>query len=239
MEHRPQGFRTTRWSVVLAAGKSTTRESRAALEHLAESYWYPLYSYVRRRGHGEEEARDLTQAFFALLLERDDLAGAAPERGRFRAFLLTALKHFLVNEAERARAVKRGGGRAPVSIEAGDADTRYSLEPADELTPEKQFERAWARSVLDRTLDRLRAEYEGRGKSELFERLKDYLIAGDEGMPYKAVADELGLSEGAIKVAVHRLRVRYRKALRAEILDTVSDPSEVEDEMRQLFEALG
>lgn len=239
MEHRPQGFHTTRWSVVLAAGRSQTREARAALEHLAESYWYPLYSYVRRRGHGEEEARDLTQGFFVLLFERDDLAAAAPEKGRFRAFLLTALKHFLVNEAERARAIKRGGGRAPVSIEAGGADTRYSLEPADELTPEKQFERAWAHSVLDRTLERLRAEYAGRGKAALFERLRHHLIAAEEATPYKEVADELGLSEGAIKVAVHRLRGRYRKALRAEILDTVADPAEVEDELRQLFEALG
>ncbi|MEM7305533.1 MAG: sigma-70 family RNA polymerase sigma factor [Planctomycetota bacterium] len=234
-------FLTTRWSVVLRAGGEQAGEvgdTREALESLAQSYWFPLYGYVRRRGYGEDEARDLTQAFFARLLERRDVASAAPEKGRFRSFLLTSLQHFLVNAEERERALKRGGGRAPLSIDANAADSRYGLEPTDEETPERAFERSWARSVLERTLERLHGEYEARGKEELFAALRPHLVAEDAGQPHAALAAELGLSEGATKVALHRLRSRYRRALRAEVADTVGEASDVEDELRQLFRAL-
>ena len=235
----PRRFLTTRWSVVLRASVPEAPEARDALEHLAHAYWYPLYAYVRRRGHREDEARDLTQAFFALLLERGDVSSAAPEKGRFRSFLLTALQRFLAGEAERARALKRGGGRAPLSIDAAQADERYSLDPPDEDTPERRFERAWARSVLERTLERLAADYAERGKSELFEALRGSLTAESETAPYAELAPRLGLSEGALRVAVHRLRHRYRRHLRLEVADTVADPADVEDELRNLFQALG
>lgn len=231
------GFHTTRWSVVLAAGKTATPEAADALERLATSYWYPLYAYARRRGHGEEEAKDLTQGFFAMLFERRDIATADPTRGRFRAFLLTAMRNYLAGERARAGALKRGGGARILSID-GEADTRYALEPTDDSTPESHFERAWAHSVLDRTLDRLRAEYASRDRAHVFEALKDTMLgAGD--VPYTALATQLDSTEGAIKVEVHRIRSRYRRALRAEIADTLSDPSQVEEEMRHLFEVLG
>lgn len=234
-------FLTTRWSVVLRAGSSDgpdDEDAREALERLAESYWFPLYAYVRRRGHDEETARDLTQGFFALLLEREDVAVASPQRGRFRSFLLTAMQHFLVNEAERERALKRGGGATPISIDSGQADSRLSLDPEDPQTPEALFERSWARSVLERTLGRLRLDYGERGKAELFEALKDHLVGAADGTPYAALAKDLGLSEGALKVAVHRMRRSYRAHLRREVADTVDDPADVEDELRRLFEAL-
>ena len=235
-------FLTTRWSVVIRAGSSEgpgAEDAKEALERLAESYWFPLFAYVRRRGFDEEAARDLTQGFFALLLERKDVASASPERGRFRSFLLTALQHFLVNEAERERALKRGGGIAPLSIDAQQADSRLTMDPADKETPETIFERAWAHSVLERTLERLRVDYEARGKVELFEALKEHLVGTAGGTPYAVLGEELELSEGAVKVAVHRLRTRYRKHLRQEVADTVADPADVEDELRELFRALG
>ncbi|MCZ6782520.1 MAG: sigma-70 family RNA polymerase sigma factor [Proteobacteria bacterium] len=231
------GFLTTRWSVVLAAGRMDEPEAGEALERLAESYWFPLYAYARRRGLDRDGARDLVQGFFARLLERRDLASVAPEKGRFRAFLLVGLRNHLVNERERERAEKRGGGRTPVSIDDADAATRYGLELADELTPERQFEKAWARSVLEEALERLRRDYEARGKGKLFAALKTHLIAGD-GPSHAEVAAELGLKEGAVKVAVHRLRKRFGASLRAEIADTVADPEDVEDEIRFLFRAL-
>ncbi|MAB80441.1 MAG: RNA polymerase subunit sigma-24 [Planctomycetes bacterium] len=235
-------FLTTRWSVVLRAGKTDPQgqiqeQAREALERLAESYWFPLYAYVRRRGYDEEAARDLTQGFFVRLIERHDVSSASPERGRFRSFLLTALKNFLVNEEERERALKRGGGRSPVSFDAGEAD-RKMLEAVDGETPERTFERTWAQSVLERALERLRRDYDARQKKELFDALKDEL-GGGEGTPYAELAARLGFSEGAIKVAVHRMRSRYRGHLRQEVADTVAQAGDVEDELRRLFEALG
>jgi RNA polymerase sigma-70 factor (ECF subfamily) len=243
-------FHTTRWSVVLRAGgrsaaaggaaEGPAREDAAeALARLAATYWFPLYAYARRRGLDRDDARDHTQGFFALLLERDDIARATPERGRFRSFLLTAFQHYLANEAERARAAKRGGGRAPLSIDARDADSRLALEPADPETPEKAFERAWARALLARTIESLRTNYAARGKAELFDALREHLIGGAEGTPYAELAQRLGHGEGALRVAVHRLRARYRAELRREVADTVADAGDVEDELRRLFDALG
>jgi len=235
-------FLTTRWSMVLRAGSTESsgverQDAREALERLAESYWIPLFAYVRRRGYAEEDACDLTQGFFARLLERKDVGSASPEHGRFRSFLLTALKNYLINSEERERALKRGGGKAPVSIDARKAEGFLGPEPIDNDTPERIFERAWARSVLERALARLRRDYTERGKETLFEALSDELVGG-EATPYAQLAEELGFTEGAIKVAVHRLRARYRKHLRLEVADTVEDPGDVEDELRGLFEAL-
>jgi len=238
-------FLTTRWSVVLRAGRAgaadqaAAGEGRAALERLAESYWAPLHAYVRRRGYDEEAARDLTQDFFARLLERRDVATAAPELGRFRSFLLTALQRFLVNAEERARAEKRGGGRRPLSLDAHAGEARAAPEPAHADTPERVFERAWAEAVLARTLLRLAEDYGARGKGALFAALREHLVAGEGGAPYAELGRGLGLSEGAVKVAVHRLRARYRTQLRREIADTVEDAADVDDELRRLFLALG
>lgn len=234
-------FLTTRWSVVLRAGRqepggSTDADAREALERLAESYWLPLFAFVRRRGYGEEDARDLTQGFFTRLLEREDVARASPDRGRFRSFLLTAMKNFLVNEEERERALKRGGGTPVVSIDARAAESELGLDPEGGESPERAFERTWARSVLARALERLREEYVQRGKEALFEALSGHLVGGD-ATPYAELSDELGFREGALKVAVHRLRARYREQLRREVADTVADPADVEDELRGLFRA--
>ena len=230
-------FLTTRWSLVLRAGGAPSPEASEALEELALRYWFPLYAYARRRGLDDEGARDLVQGFFARLLERRDLEGVSPERGRFRAYLLAGVKHFLVNERERAGTLKRGGDREHLSIDTRDADTRFGLEPTDDATPERHFERAWAHAVLERAMDRLAADYAERGKSALFERLRGLLTEGDD-TPYAELAAEHGMTEGAVKVAVHRLRQRFGEKLRAEVADTVPDPADVEDELRQLFGAL-
>jgi RNA polymerase sigma-70 factor (ECF subfamily) len=231
------GFLTTHWSVVLAAGDRDDPASRAALASLCRSYWYPLYAFVRRRGANAEDARDLTQGFFARLIEKRDLAALAPERGRFRAFLLAALKHYLANEHERASAQKRGGGSAPLSIELAAADSKWRIDPGHALTPERLFEKSWALALLEHTLDGLRAEYETAGKAELFAALKPQLEGS--GAPYAELAQRLGTTEGALKVAAHRLRRRYRERLRAEIGRTVGRPEEVEGEIGDLFRILG
>jgi RNA polymerase sigma factor (sigma-70 family) len=231
-------FETTQWSIVLAAGRGGGGGSRDALAALCESYSYPVYAYVRRCGHGADEAEDLTQAFFAALIEKRFLSAADPERGRFRSFLLAAVAHFLANERDREAALKRGGGRVVVSLDAGDAEWRYGREPSHEETPERVFERRWALTLLDRTLARLRAESERAGHGARFERLKGFLT-GEGGGGYAEAAAGLGLSEGAAKVAVHRLRRRYRELLRDEIARTLADPAAVDDELRELFAALG
>jgi RNA polymerase sigma-70 factor (ECF subfamily) len=234
-------FLTTRWSVVRAAG-GASGETHAALASLCEGYWYPLYAFVRRRGYGRDDARDLTQAFFADLLARRDFAALDPALGRFRAWLLAAAKHFLANEADRARAEKRGGGRAPLSIDALEADTRFALEASIELTPEHAFTRGWALALLARTRASLRAEWTERGQGELFAALEDTLTGGtdDPGAePRRARAERLGLSPGAFDVAAHRLRQRFKERLRAEVAGTLTDPADVHDELAALFAALG
>jgi RNA polymerase sigma-70 factor (ECF subfamily) len=234
----PSQFATTHWSLVLAARDRAEPGADDALASLCGLYWYPLYAYVRRRGHGADEAHDLTQEFFARLLEKDSLAAVDRDKGKFRAFLLAACNHFLANERDRARAKKRGGGRAVLSLAAADAEGRYSAEPADALTPEKLFERRWALALLQQVMTRLRDEFEAKGKGRLFDRLRGFLV-GEKGAGYRRAAIELRLSEGAVKVAVHRLRQRYRELLHEEIGRTVGAPEEVEEEIRALFAALG
>jgi RNA polymerase sigma-70 factor (ECF subfamily) len=235
----PGRFATTRWSVVVAARDGDASQAQAALADLCRAYWYPLYAFIRHQGHPADRAQDLTQEFFARLLEKDFLGDVDREKGKFRSFLLAACKHFLANEHDRERALKRGGGRQSFSIDFRDADGRYVHEPAHGETPEREFERRWALALLDRVLVRLRGEYEAGGKGRLFGLLKARLTGDAGGAPYARVAAELGLSEGAVKVHVHRLRERYRELLREEIVQTLDDPTQVEDEIRALFAALG
>lgn len=223
---------------MLAASQSDTTKAQAALEKLCRTYWYPLYAYVRRRGHPAQDAEDLTQAFFARLLERHWVDDADHERGRFRTFLLTAMSRFLSDEWDKARAQKRGGGVTHVPIQLDAAETRYGHEPVDNCTPEQSYERRWALTLLDTVLQRLRAEYEHAGKSELFAALNSSLVGGRESQPYAELATQVDMNEGAVKVAVHRLRQRYRKLLRAEIAETMAATEDVDQELRQLFAVL-
>lgn len=232
------GFAATRWTVVLAAAKGRDSPQAAdALSELCRTYWYPLYAFIRRRGYESHEAEDLTQEFFARLLEKHVLAGIDREKGKFRAFLLAAAKHFLANERDRTQAQKRGGGRAMIAWDSLNAEARYRLEPAHDLTPERLFERRWALTLLDHVLARVQAEFDEGGKTRLFEALKGALAGGLEGT-YAAIAERLGMSEVAVKVAVHRLRRRYRERLREEIAHTVADPTEIDEEIRHLLDCL-
>jgi RNA polymerase sigma factor (sigma-70 family) len=231
-------FVSTHWSVVLTARRSDTTRAQAALARLCQAYWYPLYAYVRRRGYDAPDAQDLTQEFFARLLAQNWLAQADRERGRFRTFLLTALSHFLANEWDRAHAQKRGGAVQIVPLQLDSAETRYGQEPADPTTPEQYFERRWALALLDEVLNRLRQEHVGTGTEGLFDALKPCLVGDRQAQPYAALAAKLGMTEGAVKVAVHRLRQRYRRLLREEIANTVATPEEVDEEMHHLFAVL-
>jgi DNA-directed RNA polymerase specialized sigma24 family protein len=230
-------FATTHWSVVLSATNDESPEAAAALERLCQTYWYPLYAYARRDGYDPQDAQDLTQGFFACLLARHSLKGVEPDKGKFRSFLLAALRHFLSGQRERARAVKRGGLVEILSLDAQKAEDRYRLEPVERLDAEKIYERRWAMTLLEQALARLREESAAAGKAELFERLRRY-VAGDSEATWGEAAGELGLSEGAMKAAVHRLRARYRALLRDEIAHTVADPAEVEAEVRYLIRVI-
>ena len=232
----PSQFPATRWSLVVAAGDPHRKEARSALVSLCESYWYPLYAYLRRRGYSSDQAQDLTQEFFVRVIEGRYLDRAEPEKGRFRAFLLTSLKFFVADEDDRRRARKRGGGMV-VPLEFSSGERRYQLEPAHDETPERIYERRWALSVLDRVVEKLRNEFVQHGRPVHFERLKVFLL-GQSDAPYGALAQELNTSEGALKVAIHRLRKRYRELFRQEIADTVADPAAVESELRHLAAAL-
>lgn len=232
------GFHTTHWSVVLAAGRQDSLQATAALETLCRAYWYPLYAYVRRRGHKPQDAQDLTQGFFAALLAGNYLAQADRDRGRFRTFLLSSINNFLHNEHDRATALKRGGGREIVSWEQQTAEDRYALEPAGGLTPEQVFEKRWAATLLEQVLARLRAGFEGAERLALFDQLKPHLWGEDEATPYAELAMRFSLSVPAIKVTVHRLRRRYRDLLRDEIAQTVADPAEVANEIRHLLRVM-
>jgi RNA polymerase sigma factor (sigma-70 family) len=229
-------FPTTRWTLVVAAGDQRRKEAQPALVSLCENYWYPLYAYLRRRGYASDQAQDLTQEFFTRLLEGRYLDRADPEKGRFRSFLLTSLKFFVADEQDRQRARKRGGGQI-VPLEFSSGEERYQREPAHDETPERIFERRWALSMLDRVVERLREEFVRHGRPEHFERLKIFLL-GQSDAPYAALAREMNTSEGALKVAIHRLRKRYRELFRQEIADTVADPAEVESELRYLANVL-
>jgi RNA polymerase sigma-70 factor (ECF subfamily) len=235
---RAADFTTTRWSVVLMAGRRSSRESRQALESLCATYWSPLYAYVRRRIRDPGEAQDLTQSFFAELLEKNYVDSATPDRGRFRAFLLTAFKHFLSNQWARARAQKRGGGRAPIPLDFQSADARLRIEPCAGLTAEQLYDRQWAVTLLDQIMKRLESELAREGKAELFAELKGFIIGERSELTYPAVAARLESTEGAVKMAAHRMRRRYRELLREEIAQTVGGPGEVGDEIRKLFHAL-
>jgi RNA polymerase sigma-70 factor (ECF subfamily) len=230
-------FATTHWTIVLAAGCGGTPAADLALEELCRTYWYPLYAYVRRQGHSKEDAEDLTQAFFARFLEKNYLEGLRSEKGKFRAFLLAALKHFLANEWDKSQRQKRGGGVTPLSLDWQSADTRYQIDPADNLSPDKLYDRAWAVTLLERVITRLHDESSTDGKSKLFDQLKPFLMVGKSAIPYAQAAAALDVTEGAVRVAVHRLRRRYRELLREEISQTLSDPAQIEEEMRALFSA--
>ena len=234
---RRPAFVTTHWSVVLAAGRSDTPRAQAALEKLCRAYWYPLYAYVRRRGHSVEDAQDLTQEFFARLLEHNRVGAARPEKGHFRSFLLAGMNRFLSDEWDKARAQKRGGGKVTF-INLEDAETKLGGLAAETLSPEKAFERRWAITLLEQVYERLAEEYRREGKAKWFEALRGSLARGGGGARYAELAVGLGMSEGAVKVAVHRLRHRYREVLRETIADTVSSPEEVEDELRYLLRTL-
>lgn len=232
-------FSTTHWSVVLKARSPDEAESRDALATLCQAYWFPVYSYVRHRGHDPETARDLTQGFFAVLLERRGIAEARRERGRFRSFLLTSVKNFLSDEHDHQGALKRGGGQTPISI---DADTWESMlaaqEPATYLTPETIFEQRWALALLDRAKRDLEGDMERSGGHEKFDKLRTYLV-NDSNPPYPQLARELDMTESAIRVALHRMRQRFGAKLREHVAQTVDDPEKTEDELRYLINALG
>jgi RNA polymerase sigma factor (sigma-70 family) len=232
----PSQFPTTRWTLVVAAGDPHRKEARSALVYLCENYWYPLYAYLRRRGYPAHRAQDFTQEFFIRVLEGRYLDRADPEKGRFRSFILTSLKFFVADEEDRDRAQKRGGGTVePLEFPSGEQ--RYQREPAHDETPERIFERRWALTVLDRVVEKLREEFVQHGRPEHFERLKVFLL-GQSDAPYATLAGEMNTSEGALKVAIHRLRKRYRELFRQEIADTVADPAEVESELRFLAAVL-
>jgi RNA polymerase sigma-70 factor (ECF subfamily) len=231
-------FASTRWSLVAAAGTGDSPEAREALAALCQMYWYPIYAYARRRLPRANDAQDMTQAFFARLLEKDYLQAADRTRGKFRAFLRTAFDHFLANEQERTNAQKRGGGRSMLPLDFQSGELRYSREPEDHATPEAIYERRWAMTLLEQSLARLRQEFTDAGKQDLFESLKDTLTGEGTAEPYGRIAQKLGLSEPAVKVAVHRLRRRYGELLREEIAHTVDTAEEIEDELRDLFQAV-
>lgn len=231
-------FATTHWTVVLTARGSDTILARAALEQLCQTYWYPLYAYVRRRGHSPEDAQDLTQEFFARLLEYNWMERADPQRGRFRSFLLGVMNHFLADAWDKTRAQKRGGGIKPIPLEVTNAETRYQSEPPANLTAEKIYEKRWALTLLENVLVRLRQEYEAHGKGTLFAKLEGCLAKARAAVPYDELAAELHMSEGTLRMAVHRLRGRYRELPRSEIADTVLKEEEVEEELRYLFRVL-
>lgn len=228
-------FCTTHWSAVLAARDRNSSQAEQALAELCQTYWHPLYCYIRRRGNGPGEAEDLTQGFFERLLERHYLGDLQPGRGRFRSFLLAALKHFLANEWDRGQTRKRGGGQVLFSIDDRDAESRYHYEPTDVTTPETLFERRWAFTVLDRVFTRLGDEFRAGQSADLFDDLKPFLSGDHPGAFYRDVAQRFGIKEGTVRVTVHRLRRRYRELLRAEIGNTVGDPAEIDDEIRHLM----
>jgi RNA polymerase sigma-70 factor (ECF subfamily) len=231
-------FGTTHWSVVLAAGRGGPTSAQNALACLCETYWYPLYAYVRRRGHRPEDAQDLTQEFFRRLLEGNWVGSADPDKGRFRTFLLTAMTRFLANEWDRARAAKRGGSAATVPLDGAEAEGRYLAEPQAGLSADRLYDRQWATTLLQRSLSRLSKEHEHLGKAAEFAALSPFLGADRGSIPYGQVAEHLGLSEVAARQAIHRLRKEFRQVFREEILQTLATPDDVDAEVRYLIAAL-
>lgn len=235
---RPEDFATTHWSLVLSAGREADPAAAEALAALCQAYWTPLYAFLRRSGHHEHDARDLTQAFFATLLAKNYVGDADPARGRFRAFLLASIGHFVSNQRKADRAQKRGGGRPVVSLSVEQGEASYLREPADHLTPERLFERQWARALLDRVLEQLADEFARAGRTAEFACYRQLLVPAGDAARQQDVARQLGQTEGAVKMALHRLRKRYRQLVRAEIARTVADPADVEDELAHLWTVL-
>jgi RNA polymerase sigma factor (sigma-70 family) len=240
-EGEPRGcdrFKATHWRVVLAAGHPGSPQSAHALNRLCRTYWYPLYAYVRRKGHSEPEAKDLTQEFFAQLLQNHLLARANPLKGKFRSYLLAAMDHFLANERRRAQTLKRGGGEIIRSLD-DTAQMRYATEPITNLSPERAYERQWALSLFEQALHRLKEQYGASGRVKLYQCLKEFLSADPERGDYERVGLQLGMSQSAVAAAVYRLRQGYRELVREEVAQTVASPAEIEDELRGLLAALG
>lgn len=237
-DSHPAGFRTTHWSVVLAANGESTPGAALALETLCAAYWYPLYSFLRRQGRSPHDAQDLTQSFFAHLLSKDRLRSVDPRKGRFRSFLLASMKNFLANEWDKAQALKRGGGITFVPVDEEAGEERFCREPADTASPDRAFEQSWATTLLESVLARLREEYTADGRPELFSALQGCLGGDRDGPSYAEIAASQGLSEGAVKMAVLRMRRRFGELLRAEIAHTVTRPEEVDEEIRSLFAAV-
>ena len=229
---------TTQWSQVIAARDGSDTEARAALESLCQTYWQPLYSYIRHQGSSPDEARDLTQGFFAEFLGKDFLADVDPGKGRFRAFLLASLRHFLSHQRDRDRALRRGGGAITLSLDVFAGEQNYAIQLADGMTPEDVFEYRWAITVLDRAIDRLQLESKEAGTEFQFEHLQQYLTDRGPQLPYGETATALGMSEAATKSAVQRLRKRLGRCLRSEIAETVANPADVDDEVRNLLSKL-
>ena len=235
---RASGFHTTSWTLVQAASSEGTAESREALATLCQRYWRPVYAFVRKRGYDREQTQDLTQGFFALLIENNYLADTDPTRGRFRSFLLTGVKHFLANEWDREHALKRGGGQVPIPIDLVEAEQWRASAAVEHTTPETLFERCWALSLLESVMARLREEFARTGQAEEFDKLSAFLNMDTESGSYETLAQEMGVSAGALRMSAHRIRRRYRRALRAEVADTVADPEAVVDELRSLLSIL-
>lgn len=233
-----QWFQSTHWSVVLQAQENFSDEGAAALAKLCENYWYPLYAYVRRKGHSPDDAMDLTQEFFGRLLAKNYLLQADRQKGKFRSFLLAHLEHFLAKEWTRAHRQKRGGGQALLSLDAQNAETRYAFEPPDKTTPAELFERRWALALLEQTMILLRNDYQDAGRGLLFQECKGLLSGDPLDASYADLAAKLAMSEGALKVAIHRMRKRYGELLREQIGLTVANPAHVDEELRSLFAAL-
>ncbi len=228
-------FASTHWSVVLAAGEGQSPQASEALEKLCQAYWRPLYVYARRRGYTPEDAQDLTQQFFALFLRKRSFSLADPARGRFRVFLLKSLQHFLADDWKRTHRLKRGGGTPEVSLDSYQAEDRVAIELTETKTPEEAYEQRWAAALLDQVLSRMREDYVQAGKTRLFEAVQDFLWGTDGSPSYTQIAEKLAMTEGSVRVAVHRLREHYRERLRAEVAQTVSSPSEIDDELRSLI----
>ena len=232
-------FQSTSWSLVLAAAGNPTAASRTALATLCQIYWSPIYAFIRRSGYDGDQAQDLTQGFLAMLLEKDYLGDADRQRGRFRSFLLTAVKHFLANEWDRAHALKRGGFQVPVSIDQVEAEAWYTPEAVEQRTPESLFERRWALSLLERVMTKLRSDYDEAGKTDQFERILPFLYRDADKIRYEELAGKTGISAGALRQSVYRMRRKYRHLLRVEIAETVVTPEEIDDEIRFLMSTLG
>jgi len=234
---RRASFATTHWSLVLAARDRSAPEAREALASLCAMYWYPLYAFIRSKGHDPDAAQDLVQGFFVRLLEKDDLRAVDPAKGRFRSYLMAACTNYLANRRDHDRALKRGG-RPPISLDAAEAERRYDHEPMHAMTPERLYLRRWATTLLDQALDRLGHEMALAGKGSLFDELKPTLLGDDNAASYRELGARIGQSEGAARVAAHRMRARFREILREEVGRTVADPGEVDQEIRDLFQAV-